>query len=170
MFGKSNKKNNNLIAVSLYQRCVDQARNPEYYTFFSIQDKILGRFEVLSLQLFVMLRRLKEDRSKLARDLSQQLCDLFVADMDHSLRDAHLTESKIDKSFKLLVEGFYGRLVAYDAGLDGDGIHAPILKNVYDDQDVNNVDAQKLTQRIMELLEGLRLQSDITHLNFNRGT
>jgi cytochrome b pre-mRNA-processing protein 3 len=167
MFGKAKKRNNNLIAVSLYGRCVSMARSPEYYTMFAIQDKLLGRFEVLALHLFLILRRLKEEASPQARDISQELCDLFVADMDHSLRDARLSESKIDKSFKRFVEGFYGRLVAYDTGIDEGSLGQAIFRNIYDNDPVQRETGKKLTDRVSGLLATLRQQSDITNLNFS---
>lgn len=167
MFWKSKKKDDNLIAVKLYDRCVIMARQPEYYIDFTIQDKIFGRFEVLALHLFLLLRRLKEDNSKLAQEISQELCDLFVADMDHSLRNARLSERKIDKNFKRFVEGFYGRLVAYDTGLDDGSLTDAILRNVYqEDQQQFNM-AQKLANKITDLLDGLRQETDITNLKFN---
>jgi cytochrome b pre-mRNA-processing protein 3 len=166
MFGKSNKRNNNLVAISLYEQCVSMARQPDYYTDFSIQDKVLGRFEVLALHLFLMLRRLKEDTSALSRDISQEICDLFVADMDHSLRDARLSESKIDKNFKRFVEGFYGRLVAYDKGLEEGALDAAILKNVYDDDQKYLPLGKQMAVRMTNLLDVLRQQTDVTNLNF----
>lgn len=167
MFGKAKKRNNNLIAVSLYERCVVMTRNPEYYTMFAIQDKLLGRFEVLALHLFLILRRLKEDASSQAYDISQELCDLFVADMDHSLRNARLSESKIDKNFKRLVEGFYGRLVAYDTGIDEGSLGQAIFKNIYDNDPVQREIGLNLTDRVSCLLAILRQQNDITNLNFS---
>ncbi|MBW8310026.1 MAG: hypothetical protein K0M45_10420 [Candidatus Paracaedibacteraceae bacterium] len=142
------------------------ARQPDYYTDFSIQDKVLGRFEALALHLFLMLRRLKEDASPIAQNISQEMCDLFVADMDHSLRNARLSESKIDKSFKRFVEGFYGRLVAYDKGLDEGTLEDAILKNVYDDDPAHLHLGKKMAVRMTNLLDGLRQQSDVINLNF----
>ncbi len=166
MFGKSSKRNNNLVAVSLYSHCVTMARQPDYYTDFSIQDKVLGRFEVLALHLFLMLRRLKEEATPLARDISQEMCDLFIADMDHSLRNARLSESKIDKNFKRFVEGFYGRLVAYDKGLDEEALEAVILKNVYEDDITHLHLVKKIAVRMTHLLDVLRQQSDVANLSF----
>ncbi|WP_198022247.1 ubiquinol-cytochrome C chaperone family protein [Candidatus Odyssella acanthamoebae] len=142
------------------------ARHPDYYTDFSIQDKVLGRFEVLALHLFLMLRRLKEDTSPLSGDISQEICDLFVADMDHSLRNARLSESKIDKNFKRFIEGFYGRLVAYDKGLDEGALDAAILKNVYGDDQTYLQPGKQMAVRMTNLLDVLRQQPDVNNLNF----
>ncbi len=169
MFGKSPKINNNLVAVSLYNQCSLMTRCPEYYTIFSIEDKVFGRFEVLALQLFLMLRRLKEESSPEAQSISQEICNLFVADMDHSLRDVRLSELKIDKNFKRFIEGFYGRLVAYDAGLESSSLDQAILKNIYDNDHNYLQTAKKLADKATELLNILRQQSDINNLDFKGG-
>lgn len=108
------------LSVHYYQMAVDRARDRKFYENLTINDDPLGRFEMLALHLFIMLRRLKEEKgsSATAHELSQELCDLFVADMDHCLRDLRLSELKIDKQFKVFVEGFYGRLAAYDDALE----------------------------------------------------
>ncbi|WP_010297056.1 ubiquinol-cytochrome C chaperone family protein [Candidatus Odyssella thessalonicensis] len=169
MFGKSPKINNYLAAVSLYQACVEKARDPRYYTDFSIEDQVLGRFEILSLQLFLMLRRLKEETSSVAKSLSQEICNLFVADMDHSLRNVRLSEKKIDKSFKRFIEGFYGRLVAYDEGLEEGSLDKAILKNIYDNNLAYQEIAKNLAEEATGLLNILRQQSNVNNLKFTGG-
>jgi cytochrome b pre-mRNA-processing protein 3 len=125
--------------------------------------------KILSLFLFLMLRRSERwitIRSMLL-EISQELVDLFVEDMDHSLRNARLTEKGIDKNFKRFVEGFFGRLVAYDTALDDNSLEQAIYRNVYDgNNDYNNV-SKKLGAYIKEQLDKLTSQEDIRSLCFN---
>jgi len=122
LFKKNTSDLTKSLSVHYYQMAVDRARDQYFYTNGHINDDPRGRFEMLSLHLFLLLRRLKEEKSVVenASELSQEICDLFVADMDHSLRDLRLSELKVDKQFKIFVEGFYGRLAAYDSALENE--------------------------------------------------
>ncbi len=167
MFWKKTNSPAKEIAIKLYATCVDRVKTPEIYQAYSINDEVLGRFEVLSLFLFMMLRRLKQDTSTESAEISQELVDLFVEDMDHSLRNARLTEKGIDKNFKRFVEGFFGRLVAYDAALDDNSLEQAIYRNVYDGNNEYNDASKKLGVYIKEQLDRLTSQEDIRSLCFN---
>lgn len=166
MFWKKTDSTNKEIAVKLYSSCVEAARNPDNYIKFGLRDEIFGRFEALSIYLFVVLRRLKEDKTDIALSVSQEMVDLFVADMDHSLRNARLSEKKIDKNFKRFVEGFYGRLLAYDQAIDENKLNDAIHKNAYDGESEFATSANQLSEHIHSLLIFLRSQNDINNLRF----
>lgn len=168
MFWKKTDSTNKEIAVKLYSTCVDAARNPDNYTKFGLRDEIFGRFEALSIYLFVILRRLKEDNTEIASSVSQEMVNLFVADMDHSLRNARLSEKKIDKNFKRFVEGFYGRLLAYDQAVDDNKLNYAIHKNAYDGATDFALSAKQLSEHIYSQLTFLRSQHDINNLRFTQ--
>jgi cytochrome b pre-mRNA-processing protein 3 len=157
-------RDNQSGAAFLYTRCALKARDPEYYTHFAVHDTIFGRFEILVLHLFLILRRLKEDASLIAQDMSQELCDLFVTNMDQTLRTARLSEAKVDKTFKQFIEGFYGRLVAYDTGLEEAELDHAILKNVYGGDPAYRPTSQELAVKLTNLLTHLRRQPDVLRL------
>lgn len=120
LFKRKNMDSCQSIAIQYYQRAVDQARDQQFYNLCNVNDDPRGRFEMLSIHLFLMMRRLKDEKidPNSSHQINQELCDLFVADMDHCLRDLQLSELKIDKQYKIFVEGFYGRLMAYDKALE----------------------------------------------------
>ncbi len=166
MFWKKTKSFNKEVAIRLYSDCVDMVKKPINYTDFMIPDEVLGRFEALSVYLFVMLRRLKEEKTSESAEITQEIIDLFVADMDHSLRDARLSEKKIDKNFKRLIEGFYGRLVAYDTALEESSLEQAIHKNVYGSVSDRLVQSSKLADQVNQLLNKLRTQQNISNISF----
>lgn len=152
-------------AHHLYDLTVKQMQTPFFYQHQEIPDDPRGRFEVLSLHLFIMLRALKEKQHQIAEDLSQLICNFFVEDMDHSLRNLSLSESKIDKTFKKFVEGFYGRLVAYDAAYEADRdnlssnfenqptkLVESFLKNIYNNDKVKSLNAQWFAHYVVDQL------------------
>lgn len=128
-------------AQDLYAFAVDLARQPFLYTDYKIPDTPEGRYELLVLHLFLILNRLKKENLK---EVMQEICDLMVADMDHSLRDLRLSDLKIARQFKKFVEGFYGRLVAYDDALNSlnpDDLQTALLRNVYGQENDSNADS-----------------------------
>jgi cytochrome b pre-mRNA-processing protein 3 len=104
-------------AHELYQMISEQSRKPSLYQAFDIPDTPEGRFELLVLHLFLVLYILKHSKEVEARQLSQSLMNLFVVDLDQSLRQMYISDKKMAKSFKTLLEGFYGRLLKYDTSM-----------------------------------------------------
>lgn len=122
------------VAQALYNKVVNQARNPVIFQKFAIPDTVEGRFESLALHLFIVLNTLKRRHEPATLEISQHLCDMFVADMDHSLRSMSMSEGKINTHIKKFVEGFYGRLVAYDQAFAEEkqkGLLQSLQKNIY---------------------------------------
>lgn len=124
-------------ASNLYAAVTCRARQVVFYQDYQIPDTPQGRFEVLALHLALLLRRLKVPQPGDVvplTDLGQDLCDWIVADVEESLRVMRLSESKIPGYRKRFVEGFYGRLVAYDKALalsDVDMLKQAIRRNIY---------------------------------------
>lgn len=169
------------IAEILYARGVEKVRDPVFYQDYAIEDAPLGRFELLSLHLFVLLRCLKERGGADANQVSQDICNLFAADMDHSLRDIRVSEMKADRQYKKFIEGFYGRLVNYDMAIEsltqGEGTDKEgltklvevILKNVYSENSSNRHNAEGLAAYVVDQLATLRqnaAQQDLSNIEF----
>lgn len=109
-------------ARALYETIVLQARRPEFYAAGGIPDNIPGRFDMIALHAWLVMRRLKAseaDQSRTAGGLSQALFDLMFADMDQNLREMGVGDLSVGKKVKAMAQGFYGRVAAYDVGLAG---------------------------------------------------
>jgi cytochrome b pre-mRNA-processing protein 3 len=109
-------------AISLYEWAVEKSRSPFFYLSLDIPDTPEGRFEILTIHLFLILHKLKKENHKDTSTISQYICDMVVADLDHCLRDLRLSDLKISQSFKKMIQGFYGRLVSYDDALGCENI------------------------------------------------
>lgn len=103
----------------LYQAIVAQARAPEFYARLGVPDTLDGRFDMISLHLFLVLRRLKAEGEG-ARDLGQALCDRFFDDLDRSLREMGAGDLGVGRRVKAMAKAFYGRVAAYEAALNGE--------------------------------------------------
>jgi cytochrome b pre-mRNA-processing protein 3 len=118
-------------AERVYEALVAQARRPEFYAALGVPDTVDGRFEMLALHVFLLLRRIKADPA--AADLGQALVDLFVEDMDASLREMGAGDLGVGRRVRSMAQGLYGRIGAYDAALGaGEGaFEEALMRNVF---------------------------------------
>ncbi len=103
-------------AHALYARIVAQARRSEFYETWAVPDSVDGRFELIVLHVFLVLQRLKQDGEP-ADALAQSLFDTLFVDLDQSLREMGAGDLGVGKRVKRMVQAFYGRVEAYEAGL-----------------------------------------------------
>ncbi|MFT6558334.1 ubiquinol-cytochrome C chaperone family protein [Sneathiella sp.] len=110
-----------IAAQELYKEIVRQARQPEFYIAAEVPDTVDGRYEMIALHAFLLMRRLKIDGDESLIKLSQAVFDLMFADMDQSLREIGVGDLSVGKRIKEMAKVFYGRVVAYEQALNGDG-------------------------------------------------
>jgi len=100
---------------AIYGMIVTQAREPLFYRAMAVPDTVNGRFDLLLLHLWLVLRRLKSADGGMA--LSQVLFDHFCNDMDDNLREMGVGDLTVPKKMQAFGEAFYGRTAAYDLAL-----------------------------------------------------
>jgi cytochrome b pre-mRNA-processing protein 3 len=100
---------------AIYGMIVTQAREPLFYRDLGVPDTVNGRFDMLVLHLWMVLRRLKPIEG--GAGLSQTLFDRFCDDMDANLREMGVGDLTVPKRMRAFGEAFYGRAAAYDAAL-----------------------------------------------------
>ena len=115
---------------AIYGMIVTQAREPAFYRDYAVPDTVNGRFDLLLLHLWLVLRRLKTVEGGAA--LSQGLFDRFCNDMDDNLREMGVSDLKVPKRMQAFGEAFYGRVAAYDMALTegGEALAQAIAKNI----------------------------------------
>lgn len=119
MLGKLFRRNPQAtVAAALYRRIVEQARHPAFYEAGGVPDSLDGRFELITLHAFLLLHRLKRE-GEAGADLAQAVFDTMFSDMDASLREMGAGDLGVPHRIKRMVNGFYGRVAAYEAGLAG---------------------------------------------------
>jgi len=121
------------VAVRAYGTVVGHARQPVFFTDFDVPDTIDGRFELISLHAFLYLHRLKKEGDPGA-SLGQFFFDLMFADFDRSLRELGTGDLSVGREVKQMAQAFYGRIHAYERGLDDGGdaeLHAALRRNLY---------------------------------------
>lgn len=124
---------NPVPAADLYDAIVGRAREPAFYAELGVPDTVNGRFEMVALHAFLVLRRLKAASAPVAA-MGQVLFDTMFADMDLSLREMGAGDLGVGRRVKAMAEGFYGRVAAYDAALaaaDQEALAEAVRRNVY---------------------------------------
>jgi cytochrome b pre-mRNA-processing protein 3 len=101
-----------------YFRLVAQAREAVFYASHGVPDSLDGRFEMIALHLFLVLHRLKREAG--TEEFRQGLFDLMFQDMDRGLREMGTGDLGVGRQVKLMAQAFYGRIAAYEPGVDGD--------------------------------------------------
>jgi cytochrome b pre-mRNA-processing protein 3 len=115
---------------AIYGMIVAQAREPLFYRAFAVPDTVNGRFDMVLLHLWMVLRRLRPVPDGAA--LSQALFDHFCGDMDGNLREMGVGDLTVPKRMHTFGEAFYGRIAAYDAALaaGGEPLAQALCKNI----------------------------------------
>lgn len=104
------------VAAPLYDAAVRQARDPAFFRAGRVPDTVEGRFEVIALHVYLLVRRLSGEDGDAA--LSQAVFDAFFKDMDAALREIGVGDLVVGKKIKKMGEAFYGRAKAYGDALD----------------------------------------------------
>lgn len=102
-------------ARALYAETIHAARRTAFYTELGVPDSPEGRFEMLALTAFLVLRRLKTEPG--AKDIAQAYFDVMFEDIDSNLRELGVGDISVGKKVKKLAESFYGRIKAYEDAL-----------------------------------------------------
>jgi cytochrome b pre-mRNA-processing protein 3 len=117
-------------AQELYITLVQQSRKPFFYTDCAVPDTLDGRFDVIVLHIYLMLRHLKEKTGQ--EMLSRLLQESLFADMDRSLREMGVGDTGVAKRVQTMSKAVYGRLEAYTKAWDKEAELSEALKrNVY---------------------------------------
>lgn len=121
---------------AIYGMIVTQSREPLFYRDLGVPDTVNGRFDLVVLHLWMVLRRLRPIEGGVG--LSQALFDHFCDDMDANLREMGVGDLTVPKRMQAFGEAFYGRSAAYDLALTGgeEALAQALCKNILNGQHV----------------------------------
>ena len=123
---------------AIYGMIVTQAREPLFYRDLGVPDTVNGRFDLLVLHLWMVLRRLKPIEG--GARFSQALFDHFCDDMDANLREMGVGDLTVPKRMQAFGEAFYGRAAAYDLALSAgaEPLAQALCKNILNGKEIEN--------------------------------
>ena len=128
---------------AVYNSIVAQSRQPVFYAEMGVPDTVTGRFDMISLHMALLFRRLRHGPQS-AKDFSQAVFDLFFKDMDRSLREMGVSDLGVPKKIQKMGNLFFGLLAAMNEAMDrndGDALAGVLARNVFDGQDAQQLRA-----------------------------
>lgn len=134
----------------LYGAIVAQARDPAFYMDYGVPDTVEGRFDMVVLHVYLVFRRLAE-AGEAVRARGQAMFDLFIEDMDASMRELGVGDLSVPRKVRAMAEGYYGRAGVYDAALldaADDKLAAALLRNVYAGNGNTETGARRLARYV----------------------
>jgi len=125
---------------AIYGMIVAQARQPAFYAALNVRDTVDGRFDMVLLHLWMVLRMLRQGPE--GEEPAQHLFDRFCTDMDDNLREMGVGDLTVPKRMQKFGEAFYGRTAAYDAALEAGPaeLAAALNRNIFNEADAANAD------------------------------
>jgi len=100
----------------VYQKIMQQSRNPVFYQPGLVSDNTDGRMEVLCFHLALVLKALRSHGDNGAK-LSQAVYDVMVEDFDVALREEGLSDTGVKRRIKPLAKMFFARAKTYSDAL-----------------------------------------------------
>ncbi|MHA1525061.1 MAG: ubiquinol-cytochrome C chaperone family protein [Alphaproteobacteria bacterium] len=120
-------------AASLYAAIMTQARQAHFFSGLGVADSLDGRFDMLVVHAFLVIRRLK-GKGDAGKKMAQQVFDTMFTDLDQALRESGVSDTTVPKKIKAMAAAFYGRAAHYEAALaDGDNqaLTEALTRNVF---------------------------------------
>ncbi len=118
---------------ALYAAAVAAARDPYLYETLGVPDTLDGRFDLLSLYAFLLIRRL-QDGSEPGKALAQAVFDAMFRDMDDNLREIGVSDLSVGKRMRAMWEAFHGRAKVYGDAMqacDVSALEDALARNVW---------------------------------------
>jgi cytochrome b pre-mRNA-processing protein 3 len=141
---------------AIYGMIVTQAREPSFYRDLGVPDTVNGRFDVLVLHLWIVLRRFRTAGSGVI--VSQALFDRFCEDMDANLREMGIGDLAVPRRMRSFGEAFYGRSAAYDLAFASgmEPLAQALCRNILDGEGMENARwLATYVERAVEVLANL---------------
>ncbi|WDR06082.1 ubiquinol-cytochrome C chaperone family protein [Devosia rhodophyticola] len=136
------RKNAPSAAVfAIYNAIVAQSRQPRFYAEWSVPDTVTGRFDMISLHLALLFRRLRGEGPE-PKQFSQSVFDLFFKDMDRSLREMGAGDLAVPKKIQQMGNIFFGLLAALNQAMDrgdAEAVAEVLGRNILDDAASANI-------------------------------
>lgn len=116
----------------LYRAIVARARDPSWYLEGEVPDTLDGRFDMVAAFTALVLIRL-EAEGEAGRGPSALLTELFIEDMDATLRQIGIGDHVVGKQVGRMMSALGGRLAAFRRAREGGGFGAAVRRNVFHD-------------------------------------
>jgi len=109
------------------------ARAPLFYRTLGMADTLDGRFDMLCLYVFLLIRRLRREPEP-GPTLAQAVFDAMFSDMDVNLREMGVGDLSVGRRVRAMWEALHGRSMAYEAAMqsgDRSTLEVALARNLW---------------------------------------
>lgn len=136
--------------MPLYNAIVAVARDPSWYREGGVPDTIDGRFDLVAAVLALVLIRMEREEDRHTRQSSALLTEIFVDDMDGSLRQIGIGDLIVGKHMGRMMGALGGRLGAFRTAGDDEGEMAgAVRRNVFHEAPPSDSAVALVTERLL---------------------
>lgn len=143
----------------LYRAIVAAGRDSAWYAQGGVPDTIDGRFDMISGLTALVLLRLEQEEA--GREPSVLLTEMFVADMDSSLREIGIGDYVVGKHVGRMMGALGGRLGALREADSAEALEAVVERNIFR----GAAPSAEAVGWVAERLDGFRAALDATDLD-----
>jgi cytochrome b pre-mRNA-processing protein 3 len=138
----------------LYASVVAEGRDPFWYRDGQVPDTIDGRFDMIAAVTALVLLRLEAEGED-GRSPSVLLTEIFIDDMDSSLRQIGIGDYVVGKHVGRMVSALGGRLTAFREARISGSFAAAVRRNIFHDSPPSEPALVMVSTRLERLAEGL---------------
>jgi cytochrome b pre-mRNA-processing protein 3 len=143
----------------LYISVVAAGRDPAWYREGAVPDTLDGRFDMIAAIMALVLLRLEAEGDP-AREASALLTELFIDDMDSTLRQIGVGDYVVGKHIGRMMSALGGRLSAIRAAREGGtGFAAAVERNIFHDSPPSPAAVQWVAERLERFARALEAQA-----------
>jgi cytochrome b pre-mRNA-processing protein 3 len=138
----------------LYRAIVARARDPGWYREGGVPDSLDGRFDMVAAVTALVLLRL-EALGEEGRGASLLLTELFVDDMDATLRQIGIGDHVVGNHVGRMMGALGGRLAAFRSARRAGSLTEAVRRNVFHEAPPSEEAVTCVTSRLERLARGL---------------
>ena len=142
----------------LYAAIVAEGRDPFWYREGKVPDTIDGRFDLIAAVTALVLLRL-EAAGEEGRAPAVLLTELFIDDMDASLRQIGIGDYVVGKHVGRMMGALGGRLAAFRGANEGNEVAEAVRRNIFHDAPPSAAALDAVAGRLARLAERLQAAS-----------
>lgn len=149
--------------LPLYNEIVTAGRDPAWYLDGGVPDTLDGRFDILAALMALVLLRLEREPARPIQLATAMLTELFVEDMDGTLRQIGIGDLVVGKHMGRMVGALGGRLGAFrTAAGDPAAMRAAVKRNIFHEAPPSEVALDFVAGRLERwalMLDGTQAES-----------
>lgn len=135
----------------LYDRTVALGRDRSWYEEGRVPDTLDGRFDMIAAVLALVLLRLEREGHEGA-EASVLVAELFIADMDGSVRQMGIGDLMVGKHVGKMMGALGGRLSAFREAIEaGSGFEPAVRRNIFHDSPPSQAEVRFVSSRLEAL-------------------